>query len=106
LWRWKKVEKVSNFSRIAEKVRTSWVRDRSTYKPRSARPESPTNHNCQVPTPTSQNLELEHHIRIFKADKKMNCLEDWGPWFLICISFYQKRWILRSWGWRLTIHAW
>jgi hypothetical protein len=25
-------------------------------------------HNCQVSTPTSQNLELEHQIRIFGAD--------------------------------------
>jgi hypothetical protein len=25
-------------------------------------------HNCQVPTPTSQNLELEQQIRIFPAD--------------------------------------
>ncbi len=25
-------------------------------------------HNCQVPTPTSQNLELEQQIRIFEAD--------------------------------------
>jgi hypothetical protein len=25
-------------------------------------------HNCQVPTPTSQNLELEQQIRIFRAD--------------------------------------
>ncbi len=25
-------------------------------------------HNCQVPTPTSQNLELEEQIRIFPAD--------------------------------------
>ncbi len=25
-------------------------------------------HNCQVPTPTSQNLELEQRIRIFRAD--------------------------------------
>ncbi len=25
-------------------------------------------HNCQVPTPTSQNLELEQQIRIFGAD--------------------------------------
>jgi hypothetical protein len=25
-------------------------------------------HNCQAPTPTSQNLELEQQIRIFGAD--------------------------------------
>ncbi len=25
-------------------------------------------HDCQVPTPTSQNLELEQQIRIFGAD--------------------------------------
>jgi hypothetical protein len=25
-------------------------------------------HNCQVPTPTSQNLEFEQQIRIFGAD--------------------------------------
>ncbi len=25
-------------------------------------------HNCQVPTPTSQNLDLEQKIRIFEAD--------------------------------------
>ncbi len=25
-------------------------------------------HNCQVPTPTSQNLDLEQQIRIFEAD--------------------------------------
>jgi hypothetical protein len=25
-------------------------------------------HNCQVPTPTSQNLDLEEQIRIFEAD--------------------------------------
>jgi hypothetical protein len=25
-------------------------------------------HNCQVPTPISQNLELEEQIRIFGAD--------------------------------------
>jgi hypothetical protein len=25
-------------------------------------------HNCQIPTPTSQNLELEQQIRIFRAD--------------------------------------
>jgi hypothetical protein len=25
-------------------------------------------HDCQVPTPTSQNLDLEQQIRIFEAD--------------------------------------
>ncbi len=31
----------------------------------------------------------------------MNCLGDWNPQFLIHRSIYQKRRILRSWGWRL-----
>jgi hypothetical protein len=33
-------------------------------------------HNCHVPTPTSQNIDLEQQIRICKADKLINCLED------------------------------
>ncbi len=33
-------------------------------------------HDCQVTTPTSQNLELEQQIRIFGADWLINCLED------------------------------
>jgi hypothetical protein len=33
-------------------------------------------HNCQVPTPTSQNLEVEQQIRIFGADQLINYLED------------------------------
>jgi hypothetical protein len=33
-------------------------------------------HSCQVPTPTSQNLELEQQIRICEADELINCLED------------------------------
>jgi hypothetical protein len=32
--------------------------------------------DCQVPTQTSQNLKLEQQIRIFGADKLINCLED------------------------------
>jgi hypothetical protein len=62
--------------------------------------------NCQVPTPTSLNLELEQQIRIFGADKLINCLEDWHPQFLICRSIYQKKgkfW--EVWGWGLTICA-
>ncbi len=62
-------------------------------------------HNCQVPTPTSQNLELEQQIRIFGADWLINCLEDWNSQFLICRSIFQKRRILRTWGWGLTIQA-
>ncbi len=62
-------------------------------------------HNCQVPTPTSQNLEVEQKIRIFGADGLINCLEDWNPQFLIYRSIYQKRWILSNWHWGLTIHA-
>ncbi len=48
-------------------------------------------HDCQVPTPTSQNLELEQQFRIFWADWLSNCLEDWNPQFLICRSIYQKK---------------
>jgi SWI/SNF-related matrix-associated actin-dependent regulator of chromatin subfamily A protein 2/4 len=33
-------------------------------------------HDCQVPTPTSQNLEAEQQIWIFGADQLMYCLED------------------------------
>ncbi len=62
-------------------------------------------HNCQVPTPTSQNLELEQQIRIFEADLLIDSLEDWNPQFLICKSIHQERRILRSWGWGLIIHA-
>ncbi len=53
-------------------------------------------HDGQVPTPTSQNLEVEQQIRFFGADQLINCLEDWNPQFLICRSIYQKRRILRS----------
>ncbi len=35
----------------------------------------------------------------------MNCLEDRNPHFLICRSIYQKRRILTSWGWGLTIQS-
>jgi ADP-heptose:LPS heptosyltransferase len=48
-------------------------------------------HNYQVPTPTSQNPQLEQQIRIFGADKLINCLEDWNPQFLISRSIYQKK---------------
>jgi hypothetical protein len=48
-------------------------------------------HNCQVPTPTSQNLELEQQIRVFGAGLLTNCLEDWNSQFLICRSVYQKK---------------
>jgi hypothetical protein len=33
-------------------------------------------HDCQVPTPTSQNLEVEQQIRILRADYLINFLED------------------------------
>ncbi len=36
-------------------------------------------HNCQVATPTSQNLEQEQQIRTFGADSLINCLEYWNP---------------------------
>ncbi len=32
--------------------------------------------DCQLPTQTSQNLELEQQIPIFGADQLINCLED------------------------------
>ncbi len=53
----------------------------------------------------NQKLELEQQIWIFEAVLLINCLEDWNPQFLICTSIYQKRRILRSCGWGLTIHA-
>jgi hypothetical protein len=62
-------------------------------------------HNCQVSTPTSQNLELEQQIRIFGADRLINSLNDWNVHFLICRSINQKMQILRMLGWGLTIHA-
>jgi hypothetical protein len=33
-------------------------------------------HDCQVPTPTSQNLELEQQMRIFRAGLLKSCLGD------------------------------
>jgi hypothetical protein len=32
--------------------------------------------NCRVPTPTSQNLEIEEQILMFGADYLIDCLED------------------------------
>ncbi len=55
-------------------------------------------HNCQVPTPTSQNLEIEQEIGILGADYLINCLNDWNPQFLICRYICQKSQILMSWG--------
>jgi hypothetical protein len=48
-------------------------------------------HDCQVPTPTSQNLELERRIRIFGADWLINCLEDWNPQSFICLQIYLQK---------------
>ncbi len=48
-------------------------------------------HNYQVPTPTSQNLEIEQQIRIFG--------------FFNLQIYLPKRQIMRSWCWGLTIHA-
>ncbi len=40
-------------------------------------------HDCQVPTTTSQNLDLEQQIRTCEAEQLIDCLEDWNPQFLI-----------------------
>jgi hypothetical protein len=61
-------------------------------------------HNCQAPTPTFQNLELEQQIRIFEADwhQLLGRLKSTIPNLQ---TIYQKRRILRSRGWELTIQA-
>ncbi len=62
-------------------------------------------HDCPVPTPTSQNLEVEQQIRFFWSRPTRQLLGRLKSQFLICRSIHQKRQNLRSWGWGLTIHA-
>jgi hypothetical protein len=59
-------------------------------------------HDCQVPTPTSQNLDLEHQIRIFEAAQLINCLEYLNAQFLICRSIYQKKGVF----WEVGVGDW
>jgi hypothetical protein len=64
-------------------------------------------HNRQFPTPSSQNLVLEQQVLIFAADRLthqlLGRLKSTIPNPQIYLQ--KKRQILRSWGWRLTIHA-
>ncbi len=61
--------------------------------------------NCQVPTPTSQNLATRTANSDFWSGLTHQLLWRLKSTILICRSIYQKRRIVRSWVWGLTIHA-
>jgi hypothetical protein len=64
-------------------------------------------HNCQVPTQTSQNLELEQQIQIFEANLTHQLLGRLKFTIPNLQIYLPKKQILRSCGWVLTmtIHA-